>query len=183
MRHRKGFFKNTAWVIIILSLVTCESWGKNKMTLMIKSPDFSNNTVIPTRFTCDGTNLSPALEWAGAPLATKSFVLIMDDPDAPMGVYDHWLLFNIPKNVTKLEEGIKKLPQGTKGGQNSKKSIHYTGPCPPDREHRYFFKLYALDTALDLPEGASKHEIEKAMKGHILAHTELIGRYNRPQNY
>jgi Raf kinase inhibitor-like YbhB/YbcL family protein len=152
------------------------------MAFTVKSPNFSNNAVVPTHFTCDGDDLSPALEWAGAPQATKSFVLIMDDPDAPMGVWDHWLLFNIPSNVTKLEEGIKQLPEGAKRGKNSWQRNDYGGPCPPDREHRYFFKLYALDTVLDLPRGASKHEIERAMKSHILAQAELIGRYNRLQN-
>jgi len=152
------------------------------MAFTVKSPDFPNNAVVPTRFTCDGDNLSPALEWTEAPQATKSFVLIMDDPDAPMGVWDHWLLFNIPSNVTKLEEGIKQLPKGTKSGKNSWQRNDYRGPCPPDREHRYFFKLFALDRTLDLPEGAAKKEIERAMQPHILVQAELIGRYNRLQN-
>jgi len=152
------------------------------MTFIIKSSDFMHNGIIPRRFSCDGEDLSPSLEWEDAPKETKSFVLIMDDPDAPMGIWDHWLLFNIPSNMTKLEAGITQLPEGTKVGINSWQRNDYGGPCPPDREHRYFFKLYAVNTMLDLPHGATKREIEEAIQPYIISQAILVGRYNRPQN-
>ncbi|OGQ21520.1 MAG: hypothetical protein A3I05_03700 [Deltaproteobacteria bacterium RIFCSPLOWO2_02_FULL_44_10] len=151
------------------------------MTLTLKSNGFDANGLIPQKFTCDGKDISPELEWSGVPAGTKSLALIVDDPDAPMGTWDHWLLFNIPMNVTKFSEGMKARPLGTIEGKNSWNRTGYGGPCPPDREHRYFFKLYALDTTLSLKTGATKKEIEKAMQGHILAQTELIGRYDRPR--
>ncbi len=147
-------------------------------TFFLTSKDFQANQMIPERFTCDGSNYSPALEWVRAPDKTKSFVLIMDDPDAPIGMWDHWILFNIPRNATKLEENQHILPHGTKMGNNSWDRGKYGGPCPPDREHRYFFKLYALDCLLDLAEGATKQAIETAMEGHVLAKAELIGLYD-----
>ncbi|MBL0941942.1 MAG: YbhB/YbcL family Raf kinase inhibitor-like protein [Alphaproteobacteria bacterium] len=152
------------------------------MIFTLKSSDFIQNGIIPKRFSCDGEDLSPHLEWTGIPQNTVAFVLIMDDPDALMGTWDHWLLFNIPSTITKLEAGIKQLPEGTKVGRNSWQRNDYGGPCPPDREHRYFFKLYALDTLLELPYGATKKEIEAAMQSHIIFQATLIGRYNRPQN-
>lgn len=147
-------------------------------TFSLSSKNFQANQMIPEKFTCDGSDYSPALEWFGAPDKTKSFVLIMDDPDAPIGMWDHWILFNIPSNATKLEENQQVLPHGTKMGNNSWNRGKYGGPCPPDREHRYFFKVYALDCLLNLAEGATKQEIESAMKGHILASAELIGIYD-----
>lgn len=131
------------------------------MALIIKSKDFNNGELIPARFTCDGKDISPNLEWDNVPASTKSFVLIMDDPDAPMGTWDHWILFNIPANIDKLESNIKQLPQGMKVGKNTWGRNDYGGPCPPDREHRYFFKLYALDSMLDLEDGITKQELEQ----------------------
>ena len=152
------------------------------VTFRLTSPAFQNNSSIPKVYTCDGRDFSPELNWEGAPKEAKSFALIVDDPDAPMGTWDHWILFNIPANINKLPEDLKTLPSGSKGGLNSWGRTDYGGPCPPDREHRYFFKLFALDSKLDLAEGSSKHDLIDAMKGHILAETELIGLYNRPQN-
>jgi len=153
--------------------------GGIAMALEINSSEFEQNAKIPSRLTCDGDDISPAIRWQNAPEGTKSFALIFDDPDAPMGTWDHWLLFNIPANVTELAENIKQLPAGTKEGTNSWGRTGYGGPCPPDREHRYFFKLYALDTELSLDNGVEKKEIEKAMEGHILEQAELMGRYER----
>ncbi|MEI6187179.1 MAG: YbhB/YbcL family Raf kinase inhibitor-like protein [Alphaproteobacteria bacterium] len=147
-------------------------------TFSLASKSFQANQMIPEKFTCDGSDYSPALEWYGTPDKTKSFVLIMDDPDAPIGMWDHWILFNIPSSVTHLNENLHILPHGTKMGNNSWNRGKYGGPCPPDREHRYFFKLYALDCLLDLAEGATKQAIETAMEAHILASAELIGLYD-----
>ena len=149
------------------------------MTLKISSQAFIHNNEIPKQYTCDGQDISPQLSWHDYPKETQSFVLIVDDPDAPSGTWDHWLLFNIPPNANELKEKIASLPAGTKAGKNSWRRNDYGGPCPPDTEHRYFFKLYALDKGLDLPEGASKYQIETAMMGHILAETALMGRYER----
>jgi len=132
--------------------------------LILTSPAFENMRKIPVKYTCDGQKINPALEISGVAENAKSLVLIMDDPDAPMGTFDHWWKFNLPVTLTKIEEAT---------------DPKYIPPCPPDREHRYFFKLYSLDTMLDLKSGASKKEIEKAMQGHILQQTELIGLYKR----
>lgn len=151
----------------------------NASTFFLTCNAIQVNQKINEKFTCDGNDISPELEWSGAPYKTQSFVLIMDDPDAPDKTWDHWILFNIPKDATQLEENIKNLPNGTKVGKNSWGKTQYGGPCPPSGEHRYIFKFYALDCLLDLPEGASKQEIEHAMKGHILAQTEVVGRYQK----
>lgn len=145
-------------------------------TLKLTSPSFEHNGRIPSRHTCDGEGISPALEIAGVDDKAKSLVLIMDDPDAPSGVWDHWVKFNISTSTTEIKEGSE--PDGVSGvGTSGNKN--YLGPCPPDREHRYFFKLFSLDTKLDLKEGATKKEVESAMEGHILQKTELIGLYER----
>lgn len=154
-------------------------------TLTLTSPVFADNASIPSRFTCDGDRtVSPALSIAGVPEGTKSLALIMDDPDVPKvlhadGVFDHWVLFNIPADTSEIPEGGSAGVAGANGaGKNA-----YTGPCPPPQyepsEHRYFFKLYALDSELSLQAGATKEEVEKAMEGHIMAQTQLVGRYKR----
>lgn len=144
--------------------------------MQLTSPAFAHESSIPLLYTCDGQDRSPKLAWTDPPENTQSFALIVDDPDAPNGDWVHWVLFNIPSNARELPEG------GTLGtsGNNSWGKIGYNGPCPPNGTHRYFFKLYALDTILDLPEGASKADILAAMKGHILEQAELMGRYARP---
>jgi Raf kinase inhibitor-like YbhB/YbcL family protein len=149
------------------------------MGFVLKSAAFNQNDLIPVQYTCDGKDISPPLVWSGAPANTKSFALIMDDPDAPMGTWDHWILFNIPATTNELPENIHTLPEGTKVGKNSWKRDDWGGPCPPDRIHRYFFRLYALDTVLNLKEGVTKGVVLEAMQGHILATAELMGKYDR----
>ena len=142
--------------------------------LTITSPAFERNKLIPSKYTCDGDDVNPPLNIKGTPEETKSLVLIVDDPDAPMGTWDHWIVWNIPP-TNKIEENS--VP-GTEGLNNFRRHS-YGGPCPPSGTHRYFFRVYALDTKLDLNPNSRKKEIEKAMKDHILARGELVGRYSR----
>lgn len=146
--------------------------------LRLSSSAFTHGQTIPKRYTCDGQDLIPPLQWEGAPAGTQSFVLIMDDPDAPMGTWDHWVVYDIPATVSAIEEGT---PPPGKVGRNSWGRTDYGGPCPPPGPaHRYFFRLYALDVpSLGLPQGASKDQVLKAMQGHILAQAELMGMYRR----
>ena len=151
-------------------------------TMEIKSSAFENNKMIPKQYTCDGKNISPQLLWSDVPEGTKSIALISDDPDAPMGTWVHWVIYNIPGDVNELAENIspdKTLSNGAKQGTNDFKKIGYGGPCPPSGTHRYFFKLYALDTKLNLDSGATKKQLLQAMEGHILAQAELMGKYKR----
>ncbi len=149
--------------------------------MQLTSPVFKHEGLIPAKFTCDGPNICPPLEISGVPVEARSLALIMDDPDVPKhlradGMWDHWVVFNLAPTLTAIAEGQE--PDGTRGigtGGN----LNYYGPCPPDREHRYFFKLYALDTMLDLREKATKHQVEEAMQNHILAHHALMGKYER----
>lgn len=149
-------------------------------TISVSSPAFEDGERIPDVYTCSGENSSPALSWSGAPGSTASLVLIMDDPDAPSGTFVHWVLFNLDPSLTELPQGIlARVGSGT-AGTNSARKLGYTGPCPPPgKPHRYFFKLYALDTPLDLPEGATKADVEQAMQGHILAHGQFMGTFSR----
>lgn len=153
------------------------------MAFSITSSAFSPNGTIPRRHTCDGENLSPALSWSGAPEGTQTFALIMDDPDAPRGVFTHWVLFNLPGSTTSLPEGVparERLDNGAVHGQTSAGRMGYEGPCPPPgRPHRYRFFLYALDTSLDLKPGATKQAVLQAIQGHILAEAQLVGTYGR----
>jgi Raf kinase inhibitor-like YbhB/YbcL family protein len=142
--------------------------------LTVTSPAFENNKFIPSKYTCDGDDVNPPLIIKGIPEATKSLVLIVDDPDAPMGTWDHWIVWNIPP-TNKIEENS--VP-GTEGFNDFRRHS-YGGPCPPSGTHRYFFKVYALDTKLNLDSNSRKKDIEKAMKGHILAQGELVGLYRR----
>lgn len=137
---------------------------------------FKNNEKIPVKYTCDGENINPPLEILDIPKNAKTLVLIIDDPDAPAGIWVHWILFNIPI-INKIPENS--IPSEAILGMNDFKKLKYGGPCPPSGTHRYFFKLYALDTKLNLPGGSKKSEIEKAMQNHILAKAELIGLYQR----
>ena len=143
--------------------------------LSVTSPAFENNKPIPVKYTCDGANINPPLTIEDVPEETKALVLIVDDPDAPMGTFDHWVVWNIPPTTRRIEENT--VP-GTEGISTSRKHA-YGGPCPPYGTHRYFFKVYALDTQLDLKSNSSKRDVEKAMKGHILAEGELMGLYSR----
>lgn len=147
--------------------------------LALTSTVFSDGKAIPSKYTCDGEDINPPLTISGVPEDAQSLVLIMDDPDAvkPAGkVWDHWVVFNIPTTVTDIAEATE--PEGV-AGNNSWPRLGYGGPCPPDGEHHYMFKLYALDTELTLAEGATKSEVEQAMRGHIIANTQLVGTYNR----
>jgi len=153
------------------------------MALKIESPTFKQEATIPSHYTCEGKDISPALSWSGAPTGVKSWALIMDDPDAPMGTWIHWVLYNLPANTTNLAEGVatqETLPNGAKQGITDFRRVGYGGPCPPPgKPHRYFFKLYALDTMLNLPPKATKQQLLDAMKGHILGETQLMGKYQR----
>jgi len=153
------------------------------VTLELSSTSFAAGANIPKRFTCDGPDDSPELHWGEPPTGTKAFALIADDPDAPAGVWVHWVLFNLPPNTRALPEGVPKtetLASGALQGQNDFRRVGYGGPCPPPgKPHRYFFKLYALDATLALKAGATKANVETAMKGHVLAQAELMGRYGR----
>src|SRR5713101_10130530 len=153
------------------------------MAPQISSPAFSAGEAIPRKFTCDGPDVSPRLKWNEPPAKTKSFALIMDDPDAPAGTWVHWVLYSLPAGTTELPEGVEKQEQLANGaiqGRNDFRRIGYGGPCPPPgTPHRYYFKLYALDTKLNLKAGATKPELELAIKSHILGETELMGRYGR----
>ncbi len=146
----------------------------------IRSTAFEHEGKIPSKYTCDGDDISPPLFFSDIPKNAKSLVLIMEDPDVPMyirpdGMWDHWVLFNIPPETTEIGTGQQ---TGTPGITTSNK-LKYGGPCPPDREHRYYFKLFALDTKLDLKEGATKKQVLEAIKGHILAEAILMGKYKK----
>lgn len=148
------------------------------MSLSVESPAFHENALIPTEYSCEGVDRSPPLSWQGAPENTKSFALIMDDPDAPNGTFVHWILFNIPADKAELEANAS-IPKGAVSGTNSWGKTGYGGPCPPSGTHHYHFKLYALDTELSLDETANKQDVLDAMKNHILDESVLIGLYQK----
>ncbi|HEX5436549.1 MAG TPA: YbhB/YbcL family Raf kinase inhibitor-like protein [Gemmatimonadaceae bacterium] len=155
-------------------------------TLSITSPRFTDHGPIPTQYTCEGKDISPPLEWHGAPSGTKSFVLIVDDPDAPdpkkpQRIWVHWVLYNIPATVHELAEGADPdtLPVGTREGVNDWQNAAYGGPCPPIGRHRYFFKLYALDTMLPDLGQPTKGAVEEAMHGNIIAQAQVMGTYEK----
>ena len=176
-------------VVICFSLCLASYLGATLLaqtqgeTMKISSASFSAGEMIPKKFTCDGPDASPRLNWTEPPAKTQSFALIMDDPDAPAGTWVHWVLFDLPADTRELAEGVAKQEQvanGARQGRNDFGKIGYGGPCPPaGNPHRYFFKLYALDAKLNLKAGATKADVEGAMKGHILAHAEVIGKYGR----
>jgi len=153
------------------------------MAFTISSSSFQDGGDIPRKFTCDGADVSPELHWTEPPVGTRSFALIGDDPDAPVGTWTHWVLFDLPPNTTVLPEGVAKVDEAPSGGRQGRNDFHrigYGGPCPPPgRPHRYFFKLYALDHMLNLKPGVSKAEVEQAMQAHILGKTEVMGKYQR----
>lgn len=153
------------------------------MDIKVTSAGFPANGTIPQKYTCDGEDLSPPLEWSGIPERTQSLALIADDPDAPAGTWVHWVIFNIPPSLAGLPEGVQSSPIVAGIGiqsQNDFRKTGYNGPCPPKgKPHRYFFKLYALNTVLELKSGSSKAELEKAMHGHILAQGQMMGNYGR----
>jgi Raf kinase inhibitor-like YbhB/YbcL family protein len=195
---RTHFVRGLGFLAILISLVwRMSATGSNPilsvsalapqegkaMSLSISSPSFSSGGDIPKKFTCDGADISPQLAWTEPPQGTKSFALLVDDPDAPVGNWNHWTLWNLPASASGLAEGISKeasLPDGSQQGKNDFRKTGYNGPCPPPgKPHRYYFKLFALDTKLDLKSGSSKRELESTMKGHVLAQAEWMGRYGR----
>lgn len=156
--------------------------GAGGATMELKSQAFAAGEMIPAKYTCDGQDISPPLSWSDPPTGTIGFALISDDPDAPVGTWVHWVMWNIPASASALDENLPKtasLSNGTKQGTTDFRRIGYGGPCPPSGIHRYFFKLYALDTALDLPASTTKKDLEKALQGHILGQAELMGTYRR----
>jgi len=156
--------------------------GGKKMEIKITSSAFEEGGMIPAKYTCDGADVSPPLQWDVVPEGTKSIALICDDPDAPMGTWVHWVLFNLPCDAKELVENIpaeETLPNGARQGVSDFGRIGYGGPCPPSGTHRYFFKIYALDAEVGLEAGINKHQLLKAMEGHILGQGRLVGKYKR----
>lgn len=179
-------------IILLFAFSACQK-GKNEIkkaedvTAMqdfsITSTAFQHGQMIPSKFTCDGANVSPALEWGNIPEGTKSFALICDDPDAPMGTWVHWVIYNIPVQITSLQEGVPKqdtLSEGIAQGKNDFGFNGYGGPCPPrGNPHRYFFKLYALDIQTHFEPGLSKQELLDRIQNHVIKKAELMGKYQR----
>lgn len=151
--------------------------GMKMSEFMISSTAFDNNGAIPPRFTCDGQDVSPPIQLSGTPPGTASLALIVDDPDAPAGTWVHWVVWNIDPSVTNIPEG--EVPRGGLEGLNDFGRQSYGGPCPPSGKHRYFFKVYALNRALQLTGRSTKAALEKAMKGHVIAQAQLVGLYSR----
>jgi hypothetical protein len=162
---------------------TVQGKEEGTMGLKVVSSAFQEGGMIPSDYTCDGKDISPPLAWSGAPAGTAAFALVCEDPDAPAGVWVHWVVWNLPASVSELPTGVppaqKTLPNGGTQGTNDFRKIGYGGPCPPSGTHRYQFRLYALDKVLDLKPGATKKELLKAMGGHILAEGQLMGHYKR----
>lgn len=155
---------------------------KGGTAMQLTSSVFTEGSMLPSRYTCDGQDISPPVNWKDVPAGTQSLTLISDDPDAPVGTWVHWVVFNIPPGAAGLDENIrpeKEFKNGMRQGNNDWPKIGYGGPCPPAGIHRYYFKLYAVDTMLDLKPGATKEDVLQAMKGHILAEAQLMGKYKR----
>ncbi len=177
--------------LLVLALAGCDSTntpstegtpiGDFAPGFPVTSKAFVNNQPIPTKYACNGDNVSPPLSWGDSLPDVKSWALIMDDPDAP-NTYVHWVVYSIPPTARSLPEAVPAgtdIAGGGKQGANGSGKSAYGGPCPPGGTHHYYFKLYALDTMLDLPAGATKSQLEQAMKGHVLAYGELIGLYSK----
>ncbi len=192
MRNEVSFHRGASAGAIALLLANCfapggavsaANEGGQAMTLQLSSTAFRQGEYIPKKYTGEGADVSPPLRWANVPEGVKSFALICDDPDAPVGTWVHWVLFNVSPSLTELPEALSKereLPNGARQGVNDFKKIGYGGPMPPrGSDHRYFFKLYALDAMLSLTAGASKAELLRAMEKHVLGQAELMGRYRR----
>lgn len=172
-----------------LALALFPPWSRGKeasVSLQLRSPAFAHDGAIPTKYTCEGQDISPALAWTGVPPGTRSLALIMDDPDAPdpaapKRVWVHWVLYNLPADSSGLDEGVAaaQLPQGTAQALNDWKRVGYGGPCPPIGRHRYFHKLYALDTVLPDLGQPDKAALLKAMEGHVIGQAELVGTYQK----
>jgi Raf kinase inhibitor-like YbhB/YbcL family protein len=171
----------TLWLTVAILAVSfsCASGKeKKKMSEMkLTSPAFVTNGYIPARYTCDGTDINPPLVFANVPAEAKSLALVVDDPDAPIGMWVHWVVWNIDPATREIAED--NVPRNAAQGKNDWKRNSFGGPCPPSGVHRYFFKLYALDTRLNLGAGTTKTDLEKAMQVHVLAKAEMIGLYKR----
>jgi len=176
------FYANLGGFFRILRRMKAKQQGGFFMMLKVTSSAFEHNGMIPAQYTADGEDISPPVSWEGLPEDTQSIALICDDPDAPMGTWVHWLVWNIPPQMTGLAERFPtdaQLDSGIRQGITDFGQSGYGGPAPPSGTHRYFFKVYALDTMLNLPAQADKRQLEKAMSGHILAKGELVGKYSR----
>jgi hypothetical protein len=169
------------FALIVPAQVRGQKTSSSKIEL--KTTSFTPGDFIPKRFTCEASDVSPALAWTDPPPGTQSFAIIEDDPDAPSGTFVHWLVYDLPADYRSLPEalpGNDQMPDGGRQGTNGFSRTGYSGPCPPPgKPHRYFIRLYALDAKLDLRPAATRRELEAAMKGHILAQAELMGRYQR----
>lgn len=176
-------FLAVTFAVKVPGSAAAEKTEKDRMQLT--STAFNEGAPIPAKYTCDDKNVSPPLKWSGVPANAKTLVLIADDPDAPVGTWVHWVLYELPAGVSELREDVTRsqfIPAGGRQGINDFKHLGYGGPCPPPgKPHRYFFKLYALDVALDLKPGATKKEVEGAMDKHVVAQAQLMGTYQRKQ--
>lgn len=183
---RRSLIMKTLMFFGLFFMGTNLSYAEEKMALTLESGAFDNGGTIPSRYTCKGKDISPSLSWKGVPETARSLVLIVDDPDAPdpkapKMTWVHWVLYNMPPDVSGLAEGMTsaKLPPGTEEGMNDWNKTGYGGPCPPIGRHRYFHKLYALDTVLKGMGTPTKAEVEAAMKGHVITQAELVGTYQK----
>ena len=176
--------KNLIFSSILIFLLSTLLLATEGEKMEFKSPDFENLKPIPKKYTCFGENIAPKLIWSNEPKETKSFVIIMDDPDAVSGTWDHWIVYDIPSNIHSINEGGE-LPKGAKAGEATNSQKSYVGPCPPKGSgiHNYTFKLYALDIEKLNPKGMKKSSIEEAMKGHILAEKKLIGTCQKKKSF
>jgi len=192
--RRKARHRATLLALIMILLPSCgggtqdaptgpRDEGKEvKMEINVRSAAFEEGGAITSRYTCDGLDVSPPLSWDSVPKGIQSVALIADDPDTPRGTFVHWVIYDLPTDTRRLPEDVpnrQTLSSGAKQGVNGAGSIGYTGPCPPSGTHRYFFKIYALDTRLDLGGGATAKRLSDAMEGHILAEGQLMGTYRR----
>ena len=169
------------YILVLAFIIGCSQKEETKIEnlvvgMKITSSAFANNGAIPSEFTCDSSNIAPQLSISDVPKNAKSLALIMDDPDAPVGTFVHWVVWGIPPDTKQIQKGAE--PPGVHGKGGSGK-LGYIGPCPPSGTHRYFFKLYALDAMLNLPEGSAKKDLENAMNGHIIEQAQLMGNYKR----
>jgi Raf kinase inhibitor-like YbhB/YbcL family protein len=169
--------------LLLLSSALLSAQAKGGAHMNLTSSAFAAGAAIPEQFTCKGADTSPALAWSGVPQNTASFALIMDDPDAPSGTFVHWVIWNLPATAHSLPEGVAKteqLPDGARQGRNSAGNTGYYGPCPPaGQTHRYFFRLYALDSKPELAAGAQRSVVDAAIQGHILAQGEYMGTFHK----
>jgi len=177
MGYRLALIPFMVMVMVLLFSVSLSKEASTMGALTITSTAFHNNGNVPRQYTCDGKDINPPLQIAGVPQGTKSIALICDDPDAPVGIWVHWVIWNIDPGVKEIKENS--VPQGAIQGINDFRKHSYGGPCPPSGTHRYFFKVYALDTTFGISPNSSKADLEKAIKGHILGEGQLIGLYKR----